>query len=72
LQGSSKITQRELHYLEDCLQAEEMAIRKCQAFAEAAQDPEVAEICKNMANKHLQHYNTLLQHLQSSRHTLIH
>jgi hypothetical protein len=49
-----------------------MAIRKCQAFAEAAQDPEVAEICKNMANKHLQHYNTLLQHLQSSRHTLIH
>lgn len=72
MQGRSKLTQRELHYLEDCLQAEEMAIRKCQAFAEGTQDPEAAEICKNMANKHLQHYNTLLQHLQSSQSMRVH
>lgn len=59
------MTKRELHHLEDCLKAEEMAIKKCEMFGSQTSDPEVAEICKNMANRHQQHYNTLIQHLQS-------
>jgi len=59
------MSHRELHFLEDCLKAEEMAIKKCNMLSDSTSDPEVREICKNLANKHQQHYNTLLQHLQS-------
>ncbi len=67
MQGRTKVTQRELHYLEDCLKAEELTIRKCQFLATETTDPEVAEICKHMATIHLQHYNTLLLHLQNDQ-----
>lgn len=72
MQGKVKITDRELHFLEDCLKAEAGAMKKCQLFAAATSDPEVSEICKKMANKHLQHYNTLILHLQSDKPTKIH
>lgn len=66
MQGDTKLTHRELHLLEDCLMAEQLTIKKCNTFGEQTTDPEVGEICKNLANKHQQHYNTLLQHLQNS------
>lgn len=65
MQGQANLTQRELHYIEDCLKSEQLAIKKLQMFGNQTSDPEVSEICMNLANKHLQHYNTLLQHLQS-------
>ena len=60
-----KMTHKELHYLEDCLKAEQLAIHKCNFFGSESQDREVSEICMNMANRHQQHYNTLLKHLQN-------
>lgn len=59
------MTHKELHYLEDCLKAEQLAAHKCSFFGSQSQDREVSEICMNMANKHQQHYNTLLKHLQN-------
>jgi spore coat protein CotF len=60
------MTHKELQYLEDCLKAEQLAVHKCNFFSSESQDPEIQEVCMNMANKHQQHYNTLLRHLQSS------
>ena len=60
------MTHKELHYLEDCLKAEQLSVQKCNFFSSQSQDPEVSSICSNMANRHQQHYNTLLQHLQNS------
>jgi len=71
LQGELRITRRELHYIQDCLKAEEMAIKKCEKLGAQTSDPEVSEICMNLANRHQQHYNTLLQHLQK-RTTIVH
>lgn len=69
MQGGPNMTQKELHSLEDCLLAEELAIKKCTVFGNQTSDPEVAEICKNLASRHQQHYNTLIQHLQNSSRT---
>lgn len=63
MQGKTRLTQKEFLYLEDCLKAERLAIKKCEFFGEQSSDPEVREICLNLANRHQQHYNTLLQHL---------
>jgi rubrerythrin len=57
---------RDLHSLEGCLKAEKLAIEKCKLFSSLTKDPEVSAICLNIANKHQQHYNTLVKHLQSS------
>lgn len=64
MQGQLRLTQREVNNIEDCLRAEERAIRRCRDYAQSARDPEVREICQNMAHRHTQHYNTLLQFIQ--------
>ena len=71
MQGQKNMSQRELHYIEDGLKAEQLTIKKYQMFGNQTSDPEVSEICMNLANKHLQHYNTLLQHLQSNSQTSV-
>lgn len=68
MQGTQNMTQTELQYITDCLETEKKAIENYTAFARETRDPEVSEICKNVANKHQQHYNTLLQHLQNTSH----
>ncbi|WP_350342630.1 spore coat protein [Proteinivorax tanatarense] len=65
-QQSQQLSQKELAYIEDQLGAEELAIQKCRTYAQQTTDPEVREQCQNMADKHQQHYNTLLKHLRSS------
>ena len=71
MQGQKNMTQRELHYIEDCLKSQQLTIKKYQMFGNQTSDPEVSEICMNLANRHLQHYNTLLQHLQGQSHTIV-
>lgn len=60
------MTHKELHFIEDCLGAESLAAQKCSYFSSQTTDQEVAQMCTDLANKHQQHYNTLLKHLQSS------
>jgi len=72
LHGSSSMTQRELLNLHDCLRAEKLAIKKFGMLSAQSRDPEVTEICTHLANRHQQHYSTLLKHLQSSENTGIH
>ncbi|SET20498.1 hypothetical protein SAMN02745227_01340 [Anaerobranca californiensis DSM 14826] len=61
------LTQKELLYLEDALSAEQLAMAKLRFYAEQTNDPQVREECQNLANKHQQHYNKLLKHLNPNQ-----
>ncbi|MGI6098015.1 MAG: spore coat protein [Dethiobacteria bacterium] len=57
------LTQRELLLIEDQLRAEKVAINKFRQCAEQFDDPEFKQLCTAAAEKHREHYNTLLKQL---------
>ena len=59
----ANISSKELSALEDQLGQEQVLIKKYQAFAGQCTDTVLKTKCQEIAMKHQQHYNTLINHL---------
>ena len=57
------ITSKELSWIEDQLTLEQLLITKYRSAAENATDAAVAGKMASIAQRHEEHYNTLLKHL---------
>jgi hypothetical protein len=64
-QDRSLIADKELHYLKDYLSWELLAMKKCSDTANQVQDPQMADLIRQIGQKHQDHYNTLLSQLKS-------
>jgi hypothetical protein len=64
-QDRSLIADKELHYLKDYLSWELLAMKKCSDTANQVQDPQMSELVRQIGQKHQDHYNTILNQLQS-------
>ncbi len=60
---SPMLTQKELWALEDHLSRERFLVSKFSNYAQQLSDPELKGLCSQVAQKHRQHYDALLQHL---------
>ena len=58
------LTLKELMALEDQLNSEQVLIKKYRGYASACQDAELKATCNRIADKHQQHFNTLMGYLQ--------
>lgn len=61
----SLIADKELHYIKDYLSWELLAMKKCSDTANQVQDPQMAGLIRQIGQKHQEHYNTILNQLQS-------
>ncbi|MDI6601169.1 MAG: hypothetical protein QME46_05245 [Thermoanaerobacteraceae bacterium] len=61
------LTERELLVLQDQIMQEMCMITKFSNYAEMTSDPELKNVCRQVAQKHQNHYNTLIRHLNSAR-----
>lgn len=59
----ANLTSKELSAIEDQLNCEQMLIKKFKAYAACATDPQIKASCENMAQRHKQHFDTLMGHL---------
>ena len=57
------LTQKELTALEDSLKEEELLVKKFRSYASTAQDPQIKNAAEQLADRHKQHYETLMGHL---------
>ena len=57
------LTQKELAAIEDSLKAEELLVKKFRSYAASAQDPQIKTAAEHLANRHKQHFETLMGHL---------
>lgn len=60
-----KLTEMELSGFSKLLTSEENVIKKYKAYAEACKEPALKELCEDMAARHVQHYETILQELET-------
>lgn len=58
------LTNKELIALEDQLGYEQVLTKKYRAFAFECQDAQLKAKCNQIADKHQQHFNTLMGYLQ--------
>lgn len=58
------ITDKELMVLEDRMNGEQILIKKYRNYAEQCSDAQLKAICNQIADKHQQHFNTLMGYLQ--------
>ncbi|WP_037464493.1 hypothetical protein [Shimazuella kribbensis] len=61
-----QISSKDLSYLSDEMSWELIAFKKCHHFAEEVQDPQIKAAIDRIGAMHQQHYQELLQFLQSS------
>lgn len=61
----AQLTQMELLQVNELLRAEELAWKKCDHYAQYAQDPQIKQMAQQCAQHHHQHMQTLLGQLQS-------
>jgi len=59
----SNLTQKELFALEDALGAEALLVKKFNGYAAMAQDPQIRATAQQTANRHRQHFESLLAYL---------
>jgi len=59
----ANLTSKELSALEDQLNCEQMLIKKFKLYSQNATDPQIKEKCEKMAQRHKQHFDTLMGHL---------
>jgi hypothetical protein len=64
-QDRSLIGEKELLYIKDYLSWELLAIKKCEDTANQIQDQPLAQFVRQVGQKHQEHYNTILNQLQS-------
>lgn len=57
------LTTKELSALEDQLNYESVLVTKYRAFAEQCSDPTLKAKCARIADKHQEHFNTLMYYL---------
>lgn len=60
------LTERELLVLQDQIMQEMCMITKFSNYAEMTSDPELKNVCRQVAQKHQNHYNTLMRHINSA------
>ena len=60
----ANLTSKELTALEDQIGHEETLVRKYEAMAALCTDPKLASSLTNIANRHRQHFSTLVTFLQ--------
>ena len=60
----STITSKELTALEDQLNYEQMLVKKYRAFSSQCSDGVLKAKCSQIADKHQQHFNTLINYLR--------
>ncbi|MFD0869784.1 Spore coat protein [Chlamydia abortus] len=58
------ISEKELLYLKDFMSWELLAMKKCNETANACTDPQLKQLIKQVGEKHKQHYQSILAHLQ--------
>lgn len=58
------LTVKELTALEEQLTEEKLLVKKYQTYARECSDAELKAKCNQIADKHRQHFNTLLGYLQ--------
>ncbi|WP_041423907.1 ferritin-like domain-containing protein [Thermosediminibacter oceani] len=61
-----QLTQKEKLYLQDTLSHERVSVTKCNYYASQAQDPQVANMLRNLANREQQHIDTITNLLQQA------
>ncbi|MBQ9413982.1 MAG: spore coat protein [Clostridia bacterium] len=59
----TSLTTKELSALEDELSAEQLLIKKYQTYAKLVRDPQLQNKCATLAQKHQQHVDSLMGHL---------
>ena len=59
------LTTKELDYLTDSMSNEDLLIKQCVAAATQATNPAVRNTCMQLAQRHQQHYQTLMQTIVS-------
>jgi len=60
----ANITSKELSALEDQLNSEQMLVKKYRTFANQCSDQQLKAKCTQIADRHLNHFNTLMNYLQ--------
>lgn len=60
------LTRRELWTLHDQLGREQFLVAKFEACVQNLNDPELQDLCSEIAQRHRQHFDTLLQHLDAN------
>ncbi len=58
------LTVKELMALADQLNSEQVLVKKYRSFAQHCQDAQLKAKCNQVADKHQQHFNTLMGYLQ--------
>lgn len=64
-QGNKQLAAKNLSILEDQLNQEALLVKKYQNYSQQCQDPQLQNLCNQIANKHKNHYETLLNYLNS-------
>ena len=59
----ANLTAKELSAIQDHLAVEENIVRKYRMYAGTTQDAQIKQKCEDIANRHQQHFNTLMGHL---------
>ena len=59
----ANLTAKELSAIEDQLSSEQILIKKYQLYAQASIDPQIKTKCEQIASKHQNHYDRLLNQL---------
>lgn len=57
--NSLQLTQREFLFLEDVMAGEEMSVTFFQDLAQHCSDPQLKNLCQQLAEQSMQHYNKL-------------
>lgn len=63
----AQFTQREFLYLDDLMSMVEIEAAKCRSMAQQLNDPQLKQLCQNAAQRHEQHFTTLLRHLNQAQ-----
>ena len=59
----ANLTSKELSAIEDQLGQEQLLIKKYKMVANMATDPKIKTQCQQISERHQQHFNTLMGHL---------
>ncbi|WP_170105002.1 hypothetical protein [Desmospora activa] len=60
-----QLSTKDLNYLKDELSWELLAFKKCHHYAQECQDQQVKQLIDQMGRMHQQHYQQLLNHLNT-------
>lgn len=64
-QGQSMLTSKNLTILEDMLNLESLNYKKLDMYSQSCNDPQLKDICNKTAQLHKQHFDMLLNYLDS-------